>query len=321
MSLIIAQQKAEEERRAGGVHKVYELKAGSASIEENTLRGNASVLGVMDRQSDVLFPGFYGKGALAGFLKDGFIAVGHDWESMPVAMPKSAKEDGQNLVCEAVFHSTPEAQSVRTVCMERIANGLSVGLSVGFMPDYEAGVAFVDGKASDEQSGAAIVYFDSGKSLLNYAKAQCYDMSLFDAKGIRACTGMCRGLMACKDLFEFSVVSVPANPKATATDVKGNPAHFDNVLFPGETVPSLRLPRGDIRAFEDFLRESGFSKAESIAIASRGFKAGRSDSEPDVNARVKRLLADTLARSTRLRDAKVQPYESPTAFSCLQGEG
>jgi len=57
------------------------------------------------------------------------------------------------------------------------------------------------------------------------------------------------------DLFEVSLVTNPANPKARVTGVKA---------------------AGDvktIRDFEDLLRDAGFSNAAAKAIAARGFKA------------------------------------------------
>lgn len=178
-----------------------------ASLADNTLRGAASTTGNMDRTGDVILPGAFKK-TLASFLANGFVAVGHDWDGLPVAMPTSAKEVGNQLVCEAKFHSTDEAQDARTVCMERLEAGLSVGLSIGFMIDWNEGYA----------------YFPSGKELLDWCKESGYDMSLFDVKGITAYKGFCRAIKNVAELFEFSIVTVPANPNAIASDVKSAPA-------------------------------------------------------------------------------------------------
>lgn len=55
------------------------------------------------------------------------------------------------------------------------------------------------------------------------------------------------------DLWEVSIVTFPANPKARITAVKALPQN--------------------IREFENYLREVGFSANQAKAIASRGFKA------------------------------------------------
>ena len=64
------------------------------------------------------------------------------------------------------------------------------------------------------------------------------------------------------ELKEVSIVPFPANPKALISSVKSR-----------EGISS-------IRDFEDFLRDSGFTRKEACLIASKGFKAlNQSDSE------------------------------------------
>ena len=174
-----------------------------ATIQGNTLAGNAAGIGNMDRGGDVIFPGFFAE-VLGAFLEDGFSPTDHswDWKSL-VAMPKVAQEKGQFLYTEAVFHGTTDAQEAKQKCQERMDNGLSVGLSIGFSLE-------VDGYK----------WFTSGQELLDHAKKHGYDLKLFDAEGIKAWAGPCRGLLKCAELFEYSIVCVPMNPAATATGVK-----------------------------------------------------------------------------------------------------
>lgn len=63
------------------------------------------------------------------------------------------------------------------------------------------------------------------------------------------------------DLFEVSIVTVPANPLAGIMSGKG--------WKPSDLARSIKT----IRDFEGFLRDAGYSKAASTAIASRGFAA------------------------------------------------
>lgn len=239
------------------IRKIYEMKA--ASLEENCIKGPANVMGILDRGYDVTFPGFF-KSALKGFLQNGFVAVGHDWSALPVAMPKVAKEQGQELYTEALFHSTEEGQDARTVCMERMANGLSVGLSVGFFPDYEKGVQ----------------YFDNGAQLLRFAEESGCDMSLFDAKGIRACKTMCRGLLpgGCKELAEYSIVAMPMNQMSLATEAKGATGDEEDEIDEVTTE----------RELERRLREAGFSKRLAVGISLHGFKAFQRDADESEEA-------------------------------------
>lgn len=69
---------------------------------------------------------------LDSFLRDGFIAFGHAWHALPIATPVEAKEDDYGLFIKAAFHSTPEAQAVRTMMSERLARGKSVKTSIGY---------------------------------------------------------------------------------------------------------------------------------------------------------------------------------------------
>lgn len=96
-----------------------------------SLAGYASTFGNWDGVGERPVKGAF-EPHLAAFLKDGFIAVGHDWMGLPVATPTEAYEDETGLYLKADFHSTPEAQAARTVTNERLARGKSVKLSIGY---------------------------------------------------------------------------------------------------------------------------------------------------------------------------------------------
>lgn len=90
--------------------KFYPVKAADVQVRENHFSGVAAMMGNLDEGNDVIAQGAF-KDAIAGFLRAGFVPEGHDWYSKPVAMPKSAHEDGNKLVVEAEFHSTPSART------------------------------------------------------------------------------------------------------------------------------------------------------------------------------------------------------------------
>lgn len=69
------------------------------------------------------------------------------------------------------------------------------------------------------------------------------------------------------DLGEISIVTQPANERSIITSVKSK-------LDEGE-LPTLP-------EFEKFLRESGFSKSQSVAIASKGLRPLLSESEEEI---------------------------------------
>lgn len=69
------------------------------------------------------------------------------------------------------------------------------------------------------------------------------------------------------ELGEISIVTQPANERSVITSVKSK-------LDEGE-LPTLP-------EFEKFLRESGFSKSQSVAIASKGLRSLLSESEEEI---------------------------------------
>ncbi|WP_291349445.1 MULTISPECIES: HK97 family phage prohead protease [unclassified Acinetobacter] len=69
------------------------------------------------------------------------------------------------------------------------------------------------------------------------------------------------------ELGEISIVTQPANERSVITSVKSK-------LDEGE-LPTLP-------EFEKFLRESGFSKSQSVAIASKGLRPLLSESEEEI---------------------------------------
>lgn len=95
-----------------------------------TLTGYASTW-QKDSVGDIVVPGAY-RETIGSWLRDGFIALGHDWSALPIATPKSAVEDGTGLLVSAEFHTTPEAQSARRVIQERLDRGKSVKMSIGY---------------------------------------------------------------------------------------------------------------------------------------------------------------------------------------------
>lgn len=205
------------------IRKVYDLKEGT--VEGNTIKGVASVTGIIDRGRDLMFPGCY-KGILSEFLKEGFAARGHDWGADPIIMPTKAQEVGQNLKVEGEYHTTSDAQNNKTVVTERLEKGLFVGLSVGFLPDY-----------------SKIIYFEDGAKLLNFAEKNGYDLDLMDVKGIKNEKRGIRGIPTVKKLFEWSVVTVPMNQLSSVSEVRnfgGTALSFLDDLDPAQLSEDQR---------------------------------------------------------------------------------
>ena len=164
----------------------------SPATEDNRFTGIANVIGVMDRGGDVIAPGAFAE-ALPAFLGSGFIALSHDWDRLPIAMPDSAEERGTGLWVTGTFHTTEASQAARAVIHERLERGLQVGLSIGFRADP-----------------ADCVGFRSGADMLAYARRE--GLHGLDEPGIADWRAPCRLVLKVAELFEVSIVAVPMNP-------------------------------------------------------------------------------------------------------------
>lgn len=181
------------------------------AVKENQIEVTASTTGTILRNGCVFAPGAFTTAALKGFLKDGAVLVGHDWDDMPIGMPVSAKIVGNELISVAQFHSTEDGQAARTIARERMEAGLSVSVSIGFMPEY-----------------ATLQYFNNGADLLKAAEDMGDDMAGYDAKGIKAYKYPTHMIRSVTDIYEWSIVLVGANQRAKARQVNSlnaSPAH------------------------------------------------------------------------------------------------
>jgi HK97 family phage prohead protease len=95
------------------------------------ITGYASTFGNFDDVGERVVKGAFTR-HLAAFVKDGFVAIGHNWGTLPIASPAEAYEDEHGLFVRAAFHSIPAAQDARTVIRERLERNKSVKLSIGY---------------------------------------------------------------------------------------------------------------------------------------------------------------------------------------------
>lgn len=112
-------------------HKAFPVEVKMTADGSGTLSGYASTFSNFDSVGERVVKGAFAA-SLPEFLSSGFIAVGHDWASLPVATPTEAYEDEHGLFVAGAFHSTTAAQDARTVVKERIERGKSVKLSIGY---------------------------------------------------------------------------------------------------------------------------------------------------------------------------------------------
>jgi hypothetical protein len=228
--------------------KGLEMKA---DLTDNYIKGPANVMGTPDEGADVMFPGcFSNGGVLRDFLRKGFVSDTHEWtwEGMK-AMPVVAREDGRDLYTEAVFHSTQDAQDARIKARERIERNLAVGLSIGFLSDWEDGVH----------------WFEDGEKLLQFAEDNGYNLALFDEPALKRYKRPLRGITKLQAMFEYAITPVPMNQLSLASDAKSIARHMTE------------------REFDEFLIRAGFARKAARIITLHGFKALAND-QPDADA-------------------------------------
>jgi len=187
------------------VQQAVALKA--AAISEASpggrISGTVVTFGIIQQNwvPTVCCPGAF-DGALDWWRTNGFVGLAHDWDE-GVAMPVLIEPRDNGLYSEADFHSTDDAQRVRTKCAERLERGLGVGLSVGFF--------VADGGST---------WFNNGRELLGWASGTGYDMSKFDVEAISAHEEEIRAIHKVDRLVEWSVVTIPANSQSWASEVQ-----------------------------------------------------------------------------------------------------
>ena len=277
----LEQLKAEEPTN---VKKRFEMKG--VLDDAGEFEGIANVTGIMDRGGDVIAPGSF-KSALPKFLKEGFVAVGHDWDSLPVAYPTSAKDGPEGLKVKAKFHGTKEGQDARTVVKERLDAGLTVGLSVGFRPDRDQ-----------------CAWFESGAAMWKFCEENNIHDGL-DKKSITAWKSYCRLLQGVKELFEYSIVTIPMNQPSTATSAKS--------VDPGDEQQDLsttdELPAG--KSLVDHL-DSVLAAVEGAKERLDSYKAKRDeDNRPVSPERLDQAKAihSALGDLIELATPKAEPTE------------
>lgn len=208
----------------------FDTKAANGA---GTISGYASVTNVIDDGGDVIVTGAYAD-TIKDFLSSGFVCHSHDWNvSGVVAFPVEAKEDGKGLLVKAQFHSTPDAQAVRTKADERMKAGLQVGLSIGYRPSADPLWVMSDQYASELPK-----YIKPELLAENLAKAQRWSR-------IR--------ILPKVELREFSIVTSPMNRMAEATAVKSSEGDQrvkpEEKTTPEKTQDEPAAPAADVKGY------------------------------------------------------------------------
>jgi HK97 family phage prohead protease len=116
-------------------HKTLQLKVKSLG-DSGQCRIYCAVFGNVDRANEVIAPNAFKN--LDDFVRDGFMAVNHQWSNLPIATVDSAVQDSYGLLVSGTFHGTPEAQACRQVMKERLDRGKTVSASIGYSVTNDA---------------------------------------------------------------------------------------------------------------------------------------------------------------------------------------
>jgi len=99
-----------------------------------TIEGYRSVFGVIDEGGDIVVKGAFAE-TLSDYLHSGFTAQAHDWDfKEAVGFPVDSYEDDHGWYVKSQFHSTSDAQAIRTKAKERMDAGKQVSFSFGYAP-------------------------------------------------------------------------------------------------------------------------------------------------------------------------------------------
>lgn len=182
-----------------------------------TIEGYRSVYGVIDEGGDIVIKGAFAS-TLSDFLHLGFTAHSHDWKfSEAVGFPVDAKEDDFGWWVKSQFHSTDDAQNIRTKAKERMDAGKQVGFSFGYAPKK---YTFIEAK-------------DYEAELPKYIKADQLPAMLKKAQDFNRIR-----VLKEVEAIEDSIVTAPMNKRAAATGVKSDDAKGMLSEEMAQTTPS-----------------------------------------------------------------------------------
>lgn len=111
-------------------HKSFDVEWKGLADDSGSVELYAAAFNNVDRAGERIEPGAFKN--LDGFKSGGWLAVNHDWSRLGVATIEDAVQDAKGLKITAHFHSTPDAQDVRTKIKERLDRGKSVKASIGY---------------------------------------------------------------------------------------------------------------------------------------------------------------------------------------------
>lgn len=201
------------------IRKFVELKSLKTSDKgSGTIEGYRATYSI-DEGGDLIVKGAFAQ-TIPEYLSSGFTAESHDWSfSKAVGFPIEAKEDEHGFFVKSQFHSTSDAQDIRTKARERMEAGKTVGFSFGYKAED---FSFIEARDYERELPRYV------KSNLAYNIAQAKRFPR-----IR--------LLKQLSVIEDSLVTSPMNKLAGATGVKSGGRPTTNAEIARLRSEGLRL--------------------------------------------------------------------------------
>lgn len=227
-------------------YKSIAFKMGNTDgLDTDCFQGYGAAFSNCDGTGDIIEQGAF-RDTLSDFLSSGVIAWQHDWTE-PIGKPLEAREDGYGLYLKARISQTNRGQDALTLLRDGVIGKMSIGYTV---------------------EGYKVLSDAEGRALMGES---AYDQAVRDLPWWQ---DQIRVLTAIK-LYEVSLVTVPANPKAVITGVKdGSLAgltlddHYQAVHAASRELITRVKGLADLRAKEGrVLSESNRAKLASMKDA------------------------------------------------------
>src|SRR5262249_33414158 len=220
----------DEIRRMTVPFEVKSVKASEDGQYAGEFTGYAAGIHNIDRVGDMILPGAFVED-LPRFLQEGVVCWQHDWMA-PIGVPLEAKEDNYGLMTRARVSNTMQGKDAMTLIKDGVIKKLSIGYRVQSYDwvDRAGLVAYL------QTSGLALERREA--ILRQYDEMEL--MELFLLKKIK--------------LYEYSPVTVPANPNATITTAKGLLAGLsfgDQLLTALAAAKEVATRAGQIKALRE----------------------------------------------------------------------
>lgn len=190
----------------------FEVKASAA--DGSTFEGMASVYNVLDGYNEIVAPGAFSK-SLKRYMEKPILRFMH---STPVGLATRTVEMADGLMIAGKISNTTVGADCRTLLADRVIGSLSIGFST-------VSSMRLDGEESVKKYWADAGYQPSAQELRRIKW------------GARVLTEI--------DLYEVSLVDIPANGECDVTSVK---AALSGRFTAADLLSSARLELGEIKA-------------------------------------------------------------------------